>query len=107
MTTNTQAVAPLDAWPETDRRLWQAGRTSGYQASQKPTSIAQIVLGYGCWLSFLASRGALDERTDAADRVTSDLVRHYIRAMRARDYKNSTIETRLLDVGGGAAGSGT
>jgi hypothetical protein len=96
MTTNTPLSIPLEAWPEIDRRLWETGRTSGYLASQKPTSIAEIVNGYGRWLSFLASRGDLDERTDAAGRVTSDRVRNYIDAM---DYKNTTIETRLLTLG--------
>ena len=96
MTTNTRVSFPIEAWPEIDRRLWEAGRTCGYLATQKPTSIAEIVGGYGRWISFLASRADLDERTDPAGRVTADLVRNYIIAMRGRGYKNTTTETRLL-----------
>ena len=80
---STRLFLPIEAWPEIDRRLWQAGRTSGYLATKKPTSIAGIVRGYGGWVWFLASRGDLDERTDPAGRVTSDLVGNYIHALRA------------------------
>jgi hypothetical protein len=94
MTTNTPLSIPLEAWPEIDRRLWETGRTSGYLASQKPTSIAEIVNGYGRWLSFLASRGDLDERTDAAGRVTSDRVRNYIDAMTTRTPRSKRVRSR-------------
>jgi integrase len=99
MTATTHLSVPIEAWPGIDRRLWEAGRTS-YLATQKPTSIAEIVSGYGRWIWFLASRGDLDERTDPAGRVTSDLVQNYIHAMRGRGYKNTTIESRLLTLGG-------
>jgi integrase len=99
MTTDPHLSRPIEAWPEIDRRGWEAGRTSGYLATQKATSIAEMVSGYGRWIAFLAARGELDERTDAAGRVTPDLVRNYILAMRGRHYQNTTIETRLLTLG--------
>lgn len=99
MTATTHLPVPIGAWPEIDRRLWEVGRFSGYLATQKPTSVAQITSGYGRWIWFLASRSYLDERADPAGRVTSDLVEDYIRAMRGCGYRNSTIESRLLSLG--------
>jgi hypothetical protein len=99
MTTNARLSLPIKAWPEIDRRLWEAGRTSGYLATQKPTSIAGIVRGYGRWIWFLASRGELDERTDPAGRVTSDRVRNYIHALRACGCKDAAIAPYLGGLG--------
>jgi hypothetical protein len=99
MTTNARLSLPIEAWPEIDRRLWEAGRTSGYLATLKPTSIAGIVTRYGRWVWFLASRGDLDERTDPAGRVTSELVGNYIHALRACGYKNAAIEPYLRGLG--------
>ena len=90
---------PLEAWPEIDRRLWETGRTSFYLATKKPNSIAIIVRSYGRWIRFLASRGDLDERTDPAGRVTSDLVGNYIHALRAFGYDDAAIEPYLRGLG--------
>jgi hypothetical protein len=99
MTTNTRLSLPIEAWPEIDRRLWEAGRTSGYLATLKPISISAIAGGYGRWVGFLASLGDLDERTDPADRVTSDLVGNYISALRADGRENAMIKTCLGALG--------
>ena len=99
MTTNARLPLPIEAWPEMDRRLWEAGRTSRYLASKKPNTIAGIVAGYGRWLGFLAACGALDERTDPAGRVTPDLVGNYITALRAGGCEDATIEGYLRPFG--------
>lgn len=99
MTTNAHLPLPIEAWPEIDQRLWEAGRTSGYLATKKATTIAGFVSGYGRWVGFLASRGEADERTDPAGRVTPDLVGHYIHALRAGGYEDATIEVYLRKLG--------
>jgi len=99
MITPQRLSIPIEAWPESDRRLWQAAQTNRYLATKKPNSLAQIVGGYARWLFFLASRGELDARIDAASRVTPDQVRNYVHVMRARDCKTSTIQGHLLTLG--------
>jgi site-specific recombinase XerD len=92
-------MAPVEAWPEIDQRLWKEAGSRSYAAGLKPAALPAIAEGYGRWIAALARLGRLDGRLHPADRVTPDAVRAYLAALTAKGNKLSTINARLSQLG--------
>ncbi|MCW3476284.1 hypothetical protein [Limobrevibacterium gyesilva] len=94
-----------EAWPEIDRRLWQAGLDPGdgldgpaYAAGLKPITLRNAARGYGRWLAVLAALGELDPSADPAGRVTRQRAGAYLRALRVAGNSNNTIIARFMEL---------
>ena len=80
---------PVSAWPEQDRALWQAAceaggplDDAGAAVDWAPATRRSRVANYGRWLTFLDQQGLLTPNAAPGDRVTPDVVRRYIDALR-------------------------
>lgn len=98
-------VLPLAAWPEIDRRLWQAGLDPGdglddpaYAAGLRPATITNARKGYGRWLAVLAAAGQLDPMVTPAERVTRVHATAYLKALRAAGNRIDTIIARFMEL---------
>jgi len=92
---------PLDAWPEIDRRAWQdANRDGDILDGQGPAARwtaktrLSVRKAYGCWLRYLRGRDGLRGVGAIGDRLTSENLRDYIRAIRLQ-LGPYTVLTRL------------
>jgi integrase len=103
-----RACLKLQAWPEEDRRLWQAAcragelldpEPSGTRANRAIATNYKAEKGYGRWLTFLKTvdPGCLVDRP--ADRVTPDRVRRYIDSLICLGNSTATIIARLRELG--------
>jgi hypothetical protein len=88
---------PVDEWPQSDRDLGLAAirrgdalEDGGQLSRRSEFTIRQIATGYGRYLTWLDSRGLLDERASPADRITPARVRDYV-AVLGRNNATSTI----------------
>jgi integrase/recombinase XerD len=109
MTTNSQRgeeriCRPLNRWPARDRQHWQAALTAGdllepggCRAGHSPVSNRTIMRGYGRWLTWLDSRGLLDEQVAPGERITRERVRAYANDL---EEKNATLTVidRLVEL---------
>ena len=91
----TRRLLPMTAWPELDRKLWQAASKGTYFATLEPPYIQLVVESYGRWLSRLAESDNLDGDMPPADRVTSKSVQTYVESLRNLGNKHSTVVARL------------
>jgi integrase len=98
----------LQAWPEEDRRLWQAaGRPgdlldpgpSGARANRAIATNYKAEKGYGRWLTFLQNvdPGCLVD--PPADRITPERVRRYVDSLVCLRNSTATIIARLRELG--------
>ena len=97
---------PLADWPATDREAWLAAvepgdllDEGGPGARWSPQSRRKRIESYGLWLTYLASRGFLDENARPENRVRREIVAGYIRelASMAAPY---TVLSRIEDLYG-------
>jgi site-specific recombinase XerD len=98
-------VVPLAAWPEIDRRLWQAGLDPGdglddpaYAAGLQPATITNARKGYGRLLAVLAAADDLDPTVMPAERVTRARATDYLKALRAAGNDVDTIIARFMEL---------
>jgi hypothetical protein len=89
------AKDPSATWPESDRLRWMAARDAASPVGQTPQTIRQIACGYGSWLGFLRTRGALDVPARPSVRASDDNVAAYIAALRQQGRAARTIGSRL------------
>jgi integrase/recombinase XerD len=75
----------LEAWPEADRRLWEAAllpgdllEEGGSRARYAGYSNRKAISGYGRWLSWLERQGLLDAVIAPAERIIPARVAAYI-----------------------------
>jgi integrase/recombinase XerD len=91
-------------WPEEDQRLWAIALepedpfsdSGGTRADHRPLSNQGIERGYGRWLTHLARKGLLEDRSPA-DRITPAEVKGYIAELEQLG-RNSTIRQRLSEL---------
>lgn len=83
-------LLPVDAWPDSDRRLWAAAfRKSdllddgGPGAAWAEGSRRRVCYSYRRWLGFLAHEEPAALQLLTPDRVTIDRVEHYVAALQA------------------------
>ena len=67
---HTPRLLAVDAWPDIDRRLWEAAQDGRCSAGINATALPAIASGYGRWLSALAVLELLDQNRNPGDRVT-------------------------------------
>ena len=79
---------PIEAWPETDQRLWEVARCTGDlldepgpAATWASGTAAHAVLCYGYWLNWLEREGHLDPTAQPADRITVDRARQFLEVL--------------------------
>src|SRR5687767_15044667 len=92
-------------WPKEDQRLWAAAlkaedlfsESGGTRADHRPISNHAIERGYGRWLTYLARRGLLDDKSPA-DQITPAEVKSYITELEQLGNRNSTIHQRLSEL---------
>lgn len=96
---------PFDAWPELDRRLWQAAfrrgaifEPDGAAAHWAEETRRQVAKGYGKWLWALQSFGTLAPEVDPAKRVTEDNLRRYVAWLEAQGLASVSIASRVTDL---------
>lgn len=89
---------PLQAWPSMDRDAWTRGCSTADlyadfcpAANLRPASLERYRKAYGRWLSFLHSKGWLDEEQNPLQRVTRPRLRAFFRALRAAGNADYTI----------------
>jgi integrase len=103
-----RACLKLQAWPEEDRRLWQAAcepsdlldpRPSGTRANHAIMSNRKAEKGYGRWLTFLqvAHPGSLADAP--ALRITPERVRRYVDSLIGLGNSTASIIARLRELG--------
>ena len=92
-------LLPVDAWPDIDRRLWEAAQDGQHSAGINVAALPAIATGYGRWLSVLAVLGLLDQNPNPGDRVTPSAVQAYIVELRRCGNNDKTIGTRLSHLG--------
>ena len=92
-------------WPALDREAWRANGTPGEPLDDprpadglSPVSLQKYQDGYSRWLTFLASRGALDPAMMPAGRVTRRLVWAYLRELHGRGNMPMTIIGRIAEL---------
>lgn len=97
-------LLPFEAWPATDRRLWEQARSQGdflakpgLAALWRPKTIATRIKAYGAWLAFLTAEGKLDALVSPSQRVSEDLVRRYYAVLSNRNAP-MTVRGRLEDL---------
>jgi len=91
---------PVDEWPQRDRDLWLAAirpgdvlEDGGQLSPRSEFTVRHLATAYGRYLTWLDSRGLLDERDALANRITPARVRDYVAALE-RDNATSTIINR-------------
>jgi integrase/recombinase XerD len=94
----------VDLWPERDRRAWQAARCQGDPlepgggaAQLAPHSVRKLEKGYGCWLTWLSTVGALDPDAVPAERVTPARVAAYVAHLQTLNAPQ-TVLTRVQEL---------
>ena len=92
-------LLPVDAWPDIDRRLWEAAQDGQHSAGINVAALPAIASGYGRWLSVLAVLGLLDQNPNPGDRVTPSAVKAYIVELRRGGNNDKTIGTRPSHLG--------
>ncbi len=93
--TSVRRLLPVAAWPDIDRRLWEAAKAGPYAATLNLGAMPVIAEGYGRWISVMKSQNRLDEDLHPADRVTPESVEAYIDGLLEAGNKRSTILARL------------
>ena len=90
-------------WPDADRNLWLAALTpgdilepGGARAHYRPISNTKIAKGYGRWLAWLATTGALLP-SDPSKRITPSAVQAYVTALQAVN-RRQTLLARLQEL---------
>ena len=91
-------------WPEADRHLWLAALTlgdilepGGARAHYRPISNSKVAKGYGRWLAWLASVGALLPGDTPGQRITPSAVQAYVTALQAVN-RRQTLLARLQEL---------
>src|SRR5215471_10379402 len=81
-----RACLKRERWPEADRRLWEdalqpgdALEPGGTRSRYAAISNRKAERGYGRWLTWLATQGALDSAEAPADRITHERVAAYVK----------------------------
>jgi integrase/recombinase XerD len=94
---------PIDQWPQHDRQRWQAAlqpgdllEQGGCRAEHSGYSNRAIEKGYGRWLTWLDSRGFLDDRAPA-DRITPERVAAYVEHLESEN-ASGTVIARLIEL---------
>lgn len=82
---------PLNQWPLSDRRAWEAAIQAGDildgqgpAVHWRPATRHSAIQHYGRWLGYLANTGDLDRTAEPEDRVTPDRIRTYITHSKGR-----------------------
>ena len=76
---------PIAEWPDTDQRQWrQAVACSGVfdagtRSEYSPASLSKLAKGYGRWLTWLEITGQLEPDIPAANRITLERARQYVK----------------------------
>jgi len=96
---HTPRLLAVDAWPDIDRRLWEAAQDGRCSAGINATALPAIASGYGRWLSALAVLELLDQNRNPGDRVTLGAVQAYIAELRRCGNSDKTIAARLSHLG--------
>ena len=98
-------ILKFEQWPPADQALWTTNCLPGdpfddpsYGASLRPDSLLKVRKGYGRWLSFLASRGWLDESVVPLVRVSRGRLRAYFQDLRAAGNADYTIIGRFAEL---------
>jgi integrase/recombinase XerD len=95
----------VNAWPEADRRAWQAALREG--DIFEPAGIAtrwaartrhKVAVAYGRWLTWLERVGRLDAALGPADRITPTNVRQYIADLQSNGNSSYTVLGRVRDL---------
>jgi integrase/recombinase XerD len=102
-----RACMKLRDWPETDRRLWQDALaptdpfepTGGTRAGHSRQSNFKTEVGYGRWLTWLATTGQLDAERAPPERITRDRVKAYVEHLQGLGNGSQTILSRLQELG--------
>jgi integrase/recombinase XerD len=109
MTTNSQyeeerICKPLNRWPERDRQHWQAAlmpgdllEQGGCRAECSWGSNRTMMRGYGRWLTWLDSRGLLDDQVAPGERITRERVRAYASDLEEKN-ASATVIDRLVEL---------
>ena len=106
---HTDIMLPMvikpEAWPATDRALWQEGLVEEddlvaprYAATLSATTIRNAARGYGRFLAVLAGAGALDPMLPPAQRTTPAAVQTFLNAMKTAGNSNNTICQRMWEL---------
>lgn len=92
----------FEDWPLIDQEAWSAGTRSrglfdpkGCGARWGDASHKKYRGGYGQWLNYLSSKGALDHSLAPGERVTASLVREYFEFLRCGGLSDHTLVNRL------------
>jgi integrase/recombinase XerD len=95
----------LDAWPEADRRAWQAAlrkgdvlEPGGLAARWGRKTQAKVVSCYGRWLTWLSLNGLLDSGSAPAERATPANVARYVGDLQALGNAPYTVLGRVRDL---------
>lgn len=82
---------PVEAWPPSDRRLWDAAvqpgrlmQQPGRAAGWRPATLTNRVTAYGFWLAWLDRTGGLDAHPDPKERVSETALLAYTEWLDAR-----------------------
>jgi hypothetical protein len=96
-------VIKLADWPETDRRLWEAGewlnarpRKTAFGSRLKPVSIRGAMKSYGRFLAVLRDHADLLPGETPAERVTPERVSRFVATLREEGNQGNTIKSRLM-----------
>lgn len=103
-----RACLKLEAWPEQDRRLWQAAcepgdllavDEGGARANRATATNYKAEKGYGRWLTFLKTVDAVCLVDPPGDRITPERVRRYVDSLICLGNSSATIIARLRELG--------
>jgi integrase/recombinase XerD len=93
------------AWPEADRRAWQAALqngdifdAAGMAAEWKPGTQHKVATAYGRWLTSLDRAGLLDPDLTPAQRVTRENLARYIGDLEQAGNAPYTVLGRVRDI---------
>lgn len=101
-----RSCLPLAAWPENDRRAWEAALapgdlldgTVGAGFHWRSATRFKYYKGYGRWLTFIINAGLMTADGGPEDRVTQDRVRAYIQELESQTVSSWTLWSRLCEL---------
>ncbi len=101
--TTSRLILTVEAWPAADRDLWQAAarcadvfETSSRAAQWRPATSRLVADCYGRWLTFLATKGWLDEALSADARVSRTRLETYRTELQLAGNRSTTILHRII-----------